>query len=289
MSLAVPRATRRPALAAVWVAGPLLASGLPMESAAVLAPGPSVPLTGAATTTVLLALWRAAAGRTWAAARGALAVFAAMSVSGWVPAAATAFPPVAHRLDTAPVAVAFLLVNGVKVISVALVALVARSRAWGAADLLLRTGDPRAPAGPAVRGRTVRWTVAGPVVIVVVLALFLTAIPGEAAGRVVTWLPVIAAGALVNSAAEEFVYRHAAIRASREVMGTTPAMLLTSLVFGLAHVTGNPGGLTGVLYTGLFGLVCAHAMLRVRGFAWNLPIHFFGDVGVCATLVALAR
>lgn len=104
-----------------------------------------------------------------------------------------------------------------------------------------------------------------------------------------TWLPVIAAGALVNSAAEEFLFRHAAILASREVMGTTPAMLLTSLVFGLAHLTGNPGGLTGVLYTGLFGLVCAHAMLRVRGFAWNLPIHFFGDVGVCATLVALAH
>ena len=65
-------------------------------------------------------------------------------------------------------------------------------------------------------------------------------------------------------------------------------MLLTSAVFGLAHVTGNPGGLPGVLYTTAFGLVCAHAMLRTRGFAWNLPIHFFGDVGVCVTLVALA-
>jgi membrane protease YdiL (CAAX protease family) len=72
-------------------------------------------------------------------------------------------------------------------------------------------------------------------------------------------------------------------------MGGTPAVLLTSGLFGLAHVTGNPGGLTGVLYTTVFGLVCAHAMTRARGFAWNLPIHFFGDVGVCVSLVALAN
>lgn len=57
-------------------------------------------------------------------------------------------------------------------------------------------------------------------------------------------------------------------------------------MFGPAHLTGNGGGVTGVLYTMVFGLVCAHAMTRTRGFAWNLPIHVFGDVGVRATLVA---
>lgn len=288
MSVALPAetATRRPAAAVAWAAGILLAGGLPMETVSVLTSRPAVAVAGFATTVVLAALWRAAAGRTWEAARGALAVFAATSVFGWVSAVVTALPGV--DLDAVPVAVAFLLVNGLKVVSVVLVVLVARRYGWGPGDLLVRVGDPRAPAGPSVRGHALRWSVAGPVVIVVVLALFLTAVPADGLGRVLVWLPVIALGALVNAAAEEFLYRHAAIRALRESMGATPAMLLTSCVFGLAHVTGNPGGVTGVLYTGVFGLVCAHAMLRTRGFAWNLPIHFFGDVGVCAVLIATA-
>ena len=184
---------------------------------------------------------------------------------------------------------AFLVVNGLKVFSVGPTVLVARRYGWGAADLDLRPGDPRAPVGPHVRGRVLRWPVAGPAVIAVTLALFVTGVPAGALGRVLPWLPVIVLGALVNASAEEFLYRHVAIRALRDTMGGAPAMLLTSSLFGLAHLTGNPGGLTGVLYTAGFGLVCAHAMLRTHGFAWNLPIHFFGDVGVCLTLVALAR
>jgi membrane protease YdiL (CAAX protease family) len=61
-------------------------------------------------------------------------------------------------------------------------------------------------------------------------------------------------------------------------------MALTSAVFGLAHITGNPGGLTGVLYTGVFGYVCALAMVRTRGFCWNLPLHIAGDVGILFVL-----
>jgi len=243
---------------------------------------------GVVTTAALLLLWHVAGVvRAWAPARAALLVFAAISVTGWASALVTAFPLVGHWLDAAPVAVAFLLVNGLKVISVVLVVLVARHRRWGAAGLDLRLGDPRAPAGPLRWG--LRWPVAGPVVIALTLVLFATGIPADDLGRTVPWLPVIALGALVNASAEEFLYRHAAIRALRETMGRTSAVLLTSGLFGLAHVTGNPGGLTGVLYTTVFGLVCAHAMTRTRGFAWNLPIHFFGDVGVCVTLVAIAN
>ncbi|GAA4219603.1 CPBP family glutamic-type intramembrane protease [Actinocatenispora rupis] len=94
-------------------------------------------------------------------------------------------------------------------------------------------------------------------------------------------------GALVNAAAEEFLYRHATAAALRGVTATVPAVLLGSVVFGLGHLTGNPGGVVGVGYTVVFGLVCAAAMVRVRGVAWNLPIHVAGDLGVVLTAALL--
>jgi membrane protease YdiL (CAAX protease family) len=273
------RADGTAARATAWVAGLVLASGLPLELAS---PGAASIVAGMATTGVLLL---ATVVRAWAAARAALLVYAAISTGGWASLLVTMVPPVGQWLAAAPVAVAFLVVNGVKVISVALAALVVRR--WGTSGLYLRPGDPRALAGPRRWG--LRWAVAGPVTIAATLVLFATGVPAGSTGRVAPWLPVIALGALVNASAEEFLYRHAAIRALRESMGVTPAVLLTSAMFGLAHLTGNPGGLSGVLYTTVFGLICAHAMTRTQGFGWNLPIHFFGDVGVCVTLVALAN
>jgi hypothetical protein len=281
-----PPGARRSQRALLWGAGLLLAGGLPVA----LTGPPWSAAAGADATGVLLLLWRIAAFvRRWAPTRSGLAVLAAISVFGWATTLITALPPVGHRLSAMPVAVGFLLVNGLKVISVAPVALIARRHHWSAADLALHPGDPNAPAGPRVHGTTLSWAVAGPLIIVLTLLLFATGIPYGALGRAVPWLPVIAVGALVNAAAEEFLYRHAAIYALRDAIGATEAMFLTSVMFGLAHFTGNPGGVTGVLFTTMFGFVCAHAMLRTRGFAWNLPIHFAGDVGVCVTLVASAH
>jgi hypothetical protein len=155
---------------------------------------------GLATTGLLLLLWHlAAVVRAWEPARAALLVFAAISVTGWTSALVVRVPPVEHRLAGAPVAVAFLVVNGLKVVSVVLVVLIARRHGWGASDLDLRRGDPRALAGP--RGWGLRWPIAGPVVIAATLVLFATGVPVGALGRAAPWLPVIALGALVNAAA----------------------------------------------------------------------------------------
>lgn len=267
-------------------AGVLLASGLPAALAGSVSTRMAIAA-GLATTLVLGGLWRLTCrvGRL-APARRILAVFALLSVFGWFSALVTVLPPVAHWLDTAPVGLAFLLVNGLKLISVAPLALIVRR--WRPTDLYLRVGDPRAPVGLPGVARGVRWTVAGPVLIVLVLTLFLTSVPADRMDGLpgaLRWLPVFVAAAFVNAAAEEFLYRHAAVAALRDVMTVPAAIALTSVVFGLAHLTGNPGGLTGVLYTGIFGCVCALAMVQVRGFGWNLPLHIAGDVGVLFVLV----
>ncbi len=83
---------------------------------------------------------------------------------------------------------------------------------------------------------------------------------------------MILLGTVLNAAAEEFLYRHTAIRALTDAMGVAGAVALTSVVFGLAHLTGNPGGWTGVLF-----YHCVRPDLRPRDGAyariWLEPAH----------------
>lgn len=270
--------------ALVLAAGGLLTVAGPLGGALHLAVDRQV-LLGIASTAAL-ALTSAAVTRSPAlrASRDTLSVFAAISVFGWVSTWVTSQPAVHDwLLRTAPVPVAFLLVNSVKLVSVALLAALALSRRWSRDELLLRLGDPRAATGlPGVR-----WPVLGPVVIAAVMLLFLSALPAALlarVGEVLVWLPVMLLGCLVNAVCEELLYRHAAIGTARKAIGTAAAVALSSVVFGLSHITGNPGGLVGVLATTAYGAVCALAMLQTRGMCWNVAIHVFGDLAIVLSL-----
>jgi membrane protease YdiL (CAAX protease family) len=265
----------------VGAAGIVLASGV-LSTLPATAPG-RIAVGVAATAGLIVLAALAGLGRRLRPAREGLLVFAALSVFGWASAAVTAVPAVDHLLRTAPVPVAFLLANALKLTAVLPLLALARRRPGVREAWLLRAGNPRAGTGIP----HLSWPVAGPVVIVVVLALFLTALPAAAFGHLgaaVRWLPVLLLGPLVNAVCEELLYRHAAIGATRAVLGTVPAVVLTSVVFGLGHLTGNPGGLAGVLYTTGYGAVCAAAMLRTRGACWNVPIHVAGDFAIVLTL-----
>ncbi|MBK1787681.1 CPBP family intramembrane glutamic endopeptidase [Prauserella cavernicola] len=243
---------------------------------------------GVPATVVLFALARVCRERPSA---DALLALGALSVFGWVSALVTAVPAVSTWLGTVAVPVAFLVVNSMKLSSVAVLVVLARRNRWSRHDLLVRRGTLNAPTG--IPG--LRWGLAGPVVIVAVLALFLSdpAVTGtglagvELVELVLPWAPVMLAGSLVNAVSEELLYRHALIATASRLLGTGTAVVMSCLVFGLGHITGSPGGLTGVLATAVYGLVCAAAMLGNRGMTWNLVIHVFGDLGaVTALLVA---
>lgn len=275
----IPQTTRRDGLIVLFAAGPLLASGVLMPGSVAARIGVGVAAT------VVLVLLAAFAARTprLAPAGETLWAFAALSVFGWASTAITAIPAVDGWLRAVPVPLAFLVANATKLTSVLPLLLLIRRRGWTRDALMVRPGDPSAPTGIPY----VRWPVLGPVVIVVVAALFLSPLPAAAfhLAPVLTWLPVMLLGSLVNAVSEELLYRHAVIGTARTVIGTGPAVVLSSAVFGLAHLTGNPGGLTGVLLTAGYGAVCAAAMLRTRGMCWNVPIHVFGDLSIVTTLL----
>ncbi|WP_168200795.1 CPBP family intramembrane glutamic endopeptidase [Allokutzneria sp. NRRL B-24872] len=248
----------------------LLASGVP----AALSDSSWSAAVGVAGTATLLLM---SAVPAWGTARPLLLLFAATSVFGWLTSLITSLPGVTGALTSLPIPVAFLAVNSVKLVSVGLAALLARRQRWSLEELHLRPGSPRAGG----------WLIFGPLLCLLVPGLFLAELPSGALAHlpsVLPWLPVMLAGCLINAAAEEFLYRGAALRAAREVMPLAPALALGSAVFGLSHLGGNPGGWLGVLTSAAFGLVCAFAMLSARGFVWNLAVHVCADLGIVASL-----
>jgi membrane protease YdiL (CAAX protease family) len=264
----------------LWIAGLLLASGLPLQI--VSAWTPAAGIAAGITTTVILTVLYALARRSekLAAAAPALLIFAAISVFGWFSGLITSL--IGDWLWAAPVPVGFLVVNALKIVSVVLAAFAAYRLGWGRDDLNLRVGDLNA------RVKSwLRWPILGPLVIIVVLALSIAGTPLGNFGQIAVWIPVFVAAAVINAASEEFLYRHTAIRAVTDVLSVPGAVVLSSLVFGLSHLSGNPGGWIGVAYTTVYGLVCALAMVQTRGFGWNLTIHIFGDIGIVLALTLM--
>jgi membrane protease YdiL (CAAX protease family) len=239
---------------------------------------------GVVVSVALAGMWGVARPRRLACAVP-LAVLSWISVFGWLTLSLTAIGPVHRWLATVPVPYAFTLVAALKYVSVtgALWACHRRDRH----RLHIRVGSPTASTGLRIGPMVLRWTVAGPLLIAAVLALFVTGVePSEDRWAAVGALaPIIAVGALLNALAEELMYRHTLIATLAETTSTRVAVTYSSLVFGVGHLTGNPGGLTGVVYTAVFGAVCAWAMLTTRGMCWNLPIHVAGDLGVLYTLL----
>ncbi|BBY26915.1 CPBP family intramembrane metalloprotease [Mycolicibacterium sediminis] len=190
----------------------------------------------------------------------------AVSVFGWASAIITANGSVAHWISTASLPAVFLVVNSTKLISVAVLLAIAVGYRWSPRRLLVTRGRLDAPTG--VPG--LRWSVAGPLVIVVVSVFFLTdpAVLDRASGA--SGLVGVLVGALPLL-----------------VVGPGVALVVSAAVFGVGHVTGSPGGVTGVLFTFVFGLVTGLAMLQNRGTAWNTTIHFFADLAAITSIVIL--
>lgn len=244
---------------------------------------------GAAVTTVLL-IFGALLRRRPRFQQCADAIFAlgALSVFGWMSAIITSNQAVEDWVTAAPPAAAFLAVNSMKLTSVAVLMIVIVTYGWSPRRLLLVRGRLNAPTGIPHVG----WALAAPAVIVVVAVLFLTdpavldkaTDAGELSRSLLAVLPLLLAGPLVNAVSEELLYRHALIGTMAPVVGARTALMISSTIFGLGHITGSPGGWTGVAYTLVYGLVTGLAMLQTQGAAWNTTMHFFADLAAVTAI-----
>lgn len=161
----------------------------------------------------------------------------------------------------------------------------------GRRQLFLSRGNLGARAGMPFGLRSIRWTILGPVLIVIFVVplavqLTLTVHPDfSSAARAVRALPIILAFAVLNAASEEFRFRSVFIARMQPVVGTGHTLLLTSALFGLAHWFGHPSGPSGVLLAGIAGWFWGKSMIETRGFTWAWLIHAVQDVVIVAFVV----
>jgi membrane protease YdiL (CAAX protease family) len=83
--------------------------------------------------------------------------------------------------------------------------------------------------------------------------------------RLLPLVPLILAGAVINTFSEEFLFRQVLLARLIPPLGITQAVWLTALRFGLGHYYGNPSGPSGVLLATAFGWFAARSMLDTRG------------------------
>jgi membrane protease YdiL (CAAX protease family) len=160
-------------------------------------------------------------------------------------------------------------------------------------DVFVARGDLRAPAR--TPWGVVSWGRLGPVITLVLAAglavqLVITLRPDiHLLGRAVAALPLAIAFAALNAAQEEFRFRSVFLARLLPVVGTTHALLVSSLLFGLEHWFGHPSGPTGVLLAGFAGYVWGRSMVDTGGSAWAWLIHAAPDVVIFSFLVAANR
>jgi membrane protease YdiL (CAAX protease family) len=142
--------------------------------------------------------------------------------------------------------------------------------------------------------RRVSWAVVAPSVALVIFVLLAAASwPASGLGttplqRLLPWIPVILACAALNAFYEEVIYRSGPLATLVGVVGSTQALLLTSLWFGLAHYFGSvPDGVAGVVASGGLALLLGGAMLATKGLAWPWLMHVAIDTAIFIS-IALA-
>ena len=91
--------------------------------------------------------------------------------------------------------------------------------------------------------------------------------------------------ALLNSAGEEVLWRVALLHPLRDELPLLAIALSSAASFGLAHQSGIPGGMSGVVASGVFGLVLTLIALQTSLRA-AVAVHLVVDVAIFGVVAA---
>ena len=156
-------------------------------------------------------------------------------------------------------------------------------------DYFIALGNVNAPAV----GMHLPWTIAGPIIALVLTALTTAVIlamnplADVTFARVMALLPAILILALMNAFGEELAYRAAPLSQLWQIVGKGQALWMTALWFGLGHYYGGISfGAFGAVFFTLVAVLFGKAMLETRGLAIPVFMHLLGDV-VLYTILAL--
>jgi membrane protease YdiL (CAAX protease family) len=158
---------------------------------------------------------------------------------------------------------------------------------------VLRWGTPDAPAtGLAWLGvsdgdswSTVGLTFLVIMTIVTAVVVYLQVGRGVALTAFVRALPLAMVFAIVNSLAEELLFRVTVVQSLSPVWGPVAVAALAAAVFGIPHWLGVPGRVPGVILAAFMGYFLALSILQTQGIVWAWGIHAVQDVVIMVMLI----
>ncbi|MEO8262265.1 MAG: CPBP family intramembrane glutamic endopeptidase [Pseudolysinimonas sp.] len=121
----------------------------------------------------------------------------------------------------------------------------------------------------------------------ILLAFLLPAVQPSLAALTPGLIGFAAGCALINSFAEEFLYRAALLPQLVRQFPPQHVLLRVAVWFGLSHYFGVPSGISGVILTAIGGWFFAKSMMETRGMAVPWFLHFLSDFAVY-TVILLA-
>jgi hypothetical protein len=134
-------------------------------------------------------------------------------------------------------------------------------------------------------GMRMPWKIAGPLLALLLTALFTAAVfamnplTTVTTTKVIPLLPAVFVLALMNAFGEEMAYRAAPISQLWKVLGKRQAIWLMALWLGLGHYYGGVSfGAAGVVYLTLVAVLFGKAMVETKGLAMPVFMHLWGDV-----------
>ncbi len=92
-----------------------------------------------------------------------------------------------------------------------------------------------------------------------------------------------------NSFGEEMIYRIGLVSPLQGLISPTTIFLISALIFGLAHISGMPSGIVGIVLAGLLGFILAKSIFETQGFFWAWLIHFLQDLVIIGSLYLMNK
>ena len=97
-------------------------------------------------------------------------------------------------------------------------------------------------------------------------------------GKLLPYFGWVVVFSLTNAFSEEIIFRLGVISPLSGVLDPGYLMLMSAVIFGLAHFGGMPHGLIGIFMAGFLGWFLAKSVIETEGLFWAWFIHFLQDV-----------
>lgn len=101
------------------------------------------------------------------------------------------------------------------------------------------------------------------------------------------YMPYVVLFAFSNALAEELIFRFGMAGGMHTVNSKRTILIGSAVLFGLPHFYGFPGGIVGVIMSGVLGYILCKATLETKGLLVAWLIHFVQDVIIFTALMMM--